>query len=99
QGLVDQERSWRTDPQGRERPDLAYRNGSGAGRRYGQPNGGGSGTPWHQEQQLRIRAGRGGPENRRLRLRPEEAAGEPGRPEEDRRLHAERASRRAGLQG
>ena len=38
-------------------------------------------------------------EDGQLRFRPEKAADKSGRPEEDRRLHAERTSRRAGLQG
>ena len=38
QGLVDQERGRRADPQGREYSDLAYRDRSRAGGRHGGPN-------------------------------------------------------------
>ena len=76
QGLVDEEPGRRAGPEARKHPDLAYRHRSRPGGGYGEPNGRGSRTSRHQEQQLRIRARRGGPENRQLRLRPEEAAGE-----------------------
>ena len=39
QGLVDQERGRRADPEGREYSDLAYRDRSRAGRRHARPNG------------------------------------------------------------
>ena len=46
-----------------------------------------------------VRARRRGRKDRQLHLRPEEAAGEPRGAEADRRKYAERASRRACLQG
>ena len=39
QGLVDEERGRRADPEGREHSDLAYRDRSRAGGRHGEPNG------------------------------------------------------------
>ena len=90
QGLVDQERGRRADPQGRKYSDLAYRNRSRAGGRHAGPNGRSARKSRYQEQQFRVRAGRGGREDRQLCLRPEEAAREPRGAETDRRLYAER---------
>ena len=53
----------------------------------------------HRQKRLRRRARRRGGKDCQLRLRPAKAAGESRGPEEDRRSHAERASRRACLQG
>ena len=90
QGLVDQEPGRRGDPQGREYSDLAYRDRSRAGGRHADPNGRGARKSRDQEQQLRVRAGRTGRENRQHHLRPEEAAGEPRGTEADQRKYAER---------
>ena len=60
QGLVDEERGRRADPEDRERSDLAYRDRSRAGRRYAQPDGRASRQSRHRQERLRIRARRGG---------------------------------------
>ena len=57
QGLVDEERKRRGDPEDREHQDLAYRNRFGAGRRHGQSNGCGSAESRYRQGRLRLRTG------------------------------------------
>ena len=76
QGLVDEEPDRRGDPQGREHPDLAYRDRSRAGGRHGEPNGCHSRKSRYSRDLIRPRARRRGREDRQLHLRSEEAADE-----------------------
>ena len=82
QGLVDEERGRRADPEGRERSDLAYRDRPRAGGGHARTERLRSRQSRHRREQLRLRARRRGREDRQLRLRPEEAADEPRGPED-----------------
>ncbi len=84
QGLVDEERGRRADPEGRERSDLAYRDRSRAGRRHGAA--GRSRFPptsASTSSSFADRARCGGPQDRQLRLRPEKP---PVSPEDRKRI-------------